>query len=282
MNEIPHVKNMSRTELDVAVEWAAREGWNPGLHDAGCFYATDPNGFFLSESDGQVQGVISAVAYDEAFGFVGFFIVRPDCRGHRVGIELGEAALTYLGNRNIGLDGVEKKVRNYEQMGFTLVCHNFRCEGVAFPHPANERGIVPLGTVDFRRILAYDRLCFPAARRTFLEGWFSMPESCSLACVDGETLKGYGTIRRCRSGHKIGPLFADDEETADRLFCSLLHRVKSGEPVFLDIPGNNPLARQLADRHGMKTVFGTARMYNKGEPALSTEKIYGITSFELG
>ena len=38
---------MSRQELDLAVDWAAAEGWNPGLHDANCFYAIDPNGFLI-------------------------------------------------------------------------------------------------------------------------------------------------------------------------------------------------------------------------------------------
>lgn len=40
------IKTMTREELDIAVEWAAREGWNPGVHDADAFYAADPNGFF--------------------------------------------------------------------------------------------------------------------------------------------------------------------------------------------------------------------------------------------
>ncbi|HLA33082.1 MAG TPA: GNAT family N-acetyltransferase, partial [Pseudomonas sp.] len=30
---------MTRAEVDLAIDWAAAEGWNPGLHDADCFYA---------------------------------------------------------------------------------------------------------------------------------------------------------------------------------------------------------------------------------------------------
>ena len=29
-------------ELALPIEWAAAEGWNPGLHDAPCFHAADP------------------------------------------------------------------------------------------------------------------------------------------------------------------------------------------------------------------------------------------------
>ena len=38
---------MTRAELDIGIGWAADEGWNPGLHDADSFYATDPGGFLI-------------------------------------------------------------------------------------------------------------------------------------------------------------------------------------------------------------------------------------------
>ena len=44
------VRRMSEADLELALDWAAAEGWNPGLHDAHCFYAADPEGFFLGES----------------------------------------------------------------------------------------------------------------------------------------------------------------------------------------------------------------------------------------
>ena len=282
MRRALNIRRMSRSDLDVAVEWAAKEGWNPGLHDADCFYATDPYGFFMAEEDGEPVGFISAVAYGVEFGFVGFFIVRPDCRGGRIGVELGRAALEYLGDRNVGLDGVENKVRNYEQMGFGLVCHNYRYEGTAFSRSGSLDGVMELGAVDKLLVATCDRACFPADRSVFLQHWLSMPESSSLAWMDGKTLKGYGTVRKCRTGYKVGPLFADDEAVADGLYRALLGRLPEASPVYLDIPGNNPAARRLVERYGMKAVFGTARMYNRGEPALHTEKIYGITSFELG
>ena len=39
------IQPMTREDLRLAVEWAAAEGWNPGLHDVDCFYAADPSGF---------------------------------------------------------------------------------------------------------------------------------------------------------------------------------------------------------------------------------------------
>ena len=35
---------MRPDEISIAVNWAAAEGWNPGLADDACFAAVDPEG----------------------------------------------------------------------------------------------------------------------------------------------------------------------------------------------------------------------------------------------
>ena len=42
---MPLIKNMSQSEVAIAIEWAALEGWNPGTSDASSFYLADPRGF---------------------------------------------------------------------------------------------------------------------------------------------------------------------------------------------------------------------------------------------
>ena len=106
-----HIRGMTRDELDVLVEWAAREGWNPGLDDAEVFWNTDPDGFVVAEIDGELVGGGSIVAYDKRYGFMGFFIMRPDCRGRGLGDRLwNERKRRLLGRLNadasIGMDGV--------------------------------------------------------------------------------------------------------------------------------------------------------------------------------
>ena len=72
-----------RTKFALAVNWAAAEGWNPGLADAACFATVDPHGFFIGELKGEPAATISCVNYDERFAFLGFYIVRQDLRGQR-------------------------------------------------------------------------------------------------------------------------------------------------------------------------------------------------------
>ena len=68
------IRPMIRPEIDLAVDWAAAEGWNPGLADAACFRAQDPTGFLVGRIGDEAVAVISAVKYGASFGFIGFYI----------------------------------------------------------------------------------------------------------------------------------------------------------------------------------------------------------------
>jgi len=89
-------------------------------------------------------------------------------------------------------------------------------------------------------------------------------------------------LRPCRSGFKVGPLFADSAAVADGLFNALKAAVGKDAKIYLDTPQANREAMALARRHGMTPVFETARMYTGLAPALPLQRLYGITTFELG
>ena len=273
------VRPMKAEEVALAIDWAAQEGWNPGRHDASCFRAADPNGFFVGELHGEPVGSISAVAYDKHFGFIGLYIVRPDFRGQGLGLQIWQHAMAYLGERNIGLDGVVAQQANYRKSGFQLAHRNIRFEGVA--HRAESTAISALSAVPFNQLAAYDRHWFPAPRSGFLSAWIAQPEVVALAAIREGRLRGYGVLRPCRQGRKIGPLFADDGRAAEELFNALLSNCPD-ERVSIDVPESNAAAIAMAERHGMASTFETARMYTQAPAAIPIARVFGITSFELG
>ena len=112
-----HIGTATRAELDLMVEWAAGEGWNPGLADADCFHAADPAGFLVGRLDGEPVGCISVVTYEPAFAFLGFYIVKPEHRGQGYGLRLWQAGMARLENRVVGLDGVIAQQDNYKKIG---------------------------------------------------------------------------------------------------------------------------------------------------------------------
>ena len=52
--------------------------------------------------------------------------------------------------------------------------------------------------------------------------------------------------------------------------------------VAVDVPQPNEDAVRLLEGHGMERSFETARIYRGPAPELPLERIFGITSLELG
>ena len=278
------IRNMARPELDIAVEWAAKEGWNPGLHDADVFWDTDSEGFIALEKDGEMIGSISGVSYDGNLGFGGFFILKPEYRNQKLGTELANYFVKTLSSRlkkgaAIGIDGVFNMQPTYAKWGFVFSHRNLRMESVAVKHEYNDK-IQEIAQDDFEQVNNFDKQCFGFNRATFLKGWLNLADSKALKYTDAG-LKGYGVIRKCVTGYKIGPLFAPNYKIADELFKGL-SSYAAGEFVYLDTPENNEGAVKLAKNYGMKEMFGCARMYWGKAPNLPYEQIFGVTTFELG
>src|SRR5690606_19062772 len=98
------IRPMNRGDLDVAVSWAAKEGWNPGRADAECFFAVDSSGFFMGYLGEEPVASISAVKYGKSFGFVGIYIVKEEHRGKGFGWRIWQRAMDSLAGRTVGLD----------------------------------------------------------------------------------------------------------------------------------------------------------------------------------
>ncbi|PPK73303.1 acetyltransferase (GNAT) family protein [Methylobacter tundripaludum] len=276
------IRTMARQELDIALDWAAEEGWNPGLYDADCFYAADPDGFLVGLLDDEPIATISVVKYGSSFGFLGLYIVKPEYRGKGYGMQIWDAGLALLSGRTIGLDGVLAQQDNYKKSGFTLAYSNVRYQGAGGGHYPAASGIAPLSALAFDDICAYDQAFFPGNRREFLKCWIAQPQSTALGILRDNKLAGYGVLRSCRSGYKVGPLFADSPEYAEQLFLALKSHAPENAQVFLDIPAINAAAVDLVKRHQMVVSFETARMYTGQSPDLPINRLFGVTTFELG
>ncbi|WP_158967493.1 GNAT family N-acetyltransferase [Chachezhania sediminis] len=276
---------LTAAEIDIAVGWAAAEGWNPGASDAMAFRSVDPEGFWGGFADGEMVASISVVNYDDGFGFLGFYIVRPEYRGLGLGHQLWQAAEQHGGARVIGLDGVVDQQDNYRKSGFALTYRNIRQGGPAGP-ALRALGTAPEATAPLSSVTdaveAYDRQMFPAPRRTFLEAWITSPGHIARVATKAGRITGYGVLRPCGTGAKIGPLFADDPETAEALLADLLQELEPETEIFLDTPEPNAAALALAARLGLSPVFETARMYKGPAPDLPIDRIFGVTTFELG
>jgi len=301
MNSL-RIRPMRPDEISIAVNWAAAEGWNPGFADDACFAAVDPQGFFIGEVDGAPAATVSCVNYNASFAFLGFYIVRADLRGRGYGLRIWNTAIAHAGPRVIGLDGVIGQQQNYRRSGFELAYANVRYGGIVAAPAAPQAGafssevdtgsrqenasnkkptVVALSEIPLAAVEAYDATVFPAPRAAFLRAWINSPGHNGRALMRDGELAGWGVIRPCRKGHKVGPLVADDRAAAEVILSALLANTGGGE-IFLDVPNINRDAVALAQDLGLAPVFETARMYTGAIAQLRLDRVFGVTTFELG
>src|SRR3954453_7795452 len=275
------IRPMRPDEIPIAVNWAAAEGWNPGLADDACFATADPGGFLIGELEGAPAATVSCVNYGASFAFLGFYIVRQDLRGSGYGLRVWNAAMAHAGPRVIGLDGVVAQQQNYRRSGFELAYANVRYGGTVAALDATQAGVIGLAELPFAIMEAYDATEFPGPRPAFLRAWIRGPGHMGRALMRDGALAGLGVIRPCRIGHKIGPLVADNRADAEVVLSALLAGVGGGE-IFIDVPSVNNDGVALAKGLGLAPGFEPARMYTGPLPPLRLERVFGVTTFELG
>ncbi len=278
MSDPVALRPLSLPEVEMLLDWAKTEGWNPGLADAAAFQAADPQGFIGCFLDGALAAGMSAVRYDEDFGFIGLYIAHPSFRGRGLGRRVWDAGMQHLESRTVGLDGVPEQQANYRSMGFEPAYQTHRWSGTLAPGDPGE--VRTAGPADRAAILAYDRGMFPASRDAFLGKWLDAPRVVKLLVRDGQ-LCGYAVARQCHEGWKIGPLFADTPADAEQILRACAAEAV-GEVLQIDVPEPQSEFADLLNALGFSQGFTTARMYRGPKPDVRMDRVFGITTLELG
>lgn len=277
----PTVRNMTRSELDTAVEWAAAEGWGPGRGDAEAFFAADPTGFWALDVDGEMVASLSAVGYPGGMHFMGFYIVHPDHRGAGLGLRLWEDVWARLAGLPLAGDAVAGQLANYQRDGFVPAHRNARYVGVLPESTDSGRGLVDAGQVGFDDLVRFDSEHVFGARPAFLTEWIRPADRRALVTLDEQgAITGFGVIRPAVDGHRVGPLFAADPAVAGKLLAAL--GLGLGGKIAIDVPLPNAEAVELVESLGLVPGFETFRIYRGPDPGLPLDRIFAITSLELG
>lgn len=280
---------------------AKKEGWEPGDTDLDMFSFHDPSGFFVGFLGDKIVGSVSGTVLDQELGFIGYYIVDPELRGRGYGRRLFQHAMNYLGDRNVGLDGLLTQVPNYERSGFVVHHSNARYQGIRSDGAAacsvdsgsSDCDIVSLNYISLEQILTYDSKYFPSRRQLWIDSLLHTPGAVSAGFVQHQrgsgsgvgvdVLCGFGVMRPCVSGYRLAPLYAETAEIAKELLTWLRAQLPVGAVFFIDVPCINAEGVSLVEDEGMTRVGESCRMYTKGMPqAICWGGVFGLSSLELG
>ena len=177
------------------------------------------------------------------------------------------------------MDGVVDMQPFYAKGGFEHQFADIRYTKVGVAQGVHPNIVEGIGATS--ALHRYDKGCFGFDRPRFLGPWTSQPGVRVFRFERAGEIQGWAALRLAVSGRRIGPLFANTPEAAEALYEACLNAAQ-GEAVHLDVPMSNAHAVDLVHRHGAEPQFECARMVHGPVPNWPIDRIYGVTSFELG
>ena len=277
-----NIRNSSAAEMLLIIQLSSMDGRAAGQNDADVFYRFDPEGFFIAVEDSTLAGSISAVTYDDSFGFIGLHFVMPKFQNTALGEKLLEAALQKLGERTAGINCLETQEPYYAGHGFKAAHKILTYEGTASCKNCSMENIVSPFMHPFELLIGLNKKYYPYETKGLLAAWLHQAGSLLLAKQEDSKFSGYGLYIPCSNGYKVSPLVCRDAETAEELLTALVYHMNSGARFSIDLPESNKDAVKLAEKMKLKKVKETIRMYNKVEPEILIQNVFSYTNNELG
>ena len=281
----PSMRTATVNDMGLILDWAAAEGWNPGLDDAATFHAADPDGFFVAEDETGLVAAISVVNHSYSFAFLGLYLCRPDRRGRGIGLALWQHALAHAGDRIVGLDGVAAQQGNYARSGFALVGSTTRLVGPVAEPVGDAPRLRAATPADIAPLAALDAEANGVDRPRFITAWLTQTGSRRTVVMDGpDGPVGFATARLCRTDCKVGPVVAPDASAARDLAHTAARSIGATRCI-IDLPSGTEPLRSLLETEGFSETFATARMYRTGqggEAPTASPRLFATATLELG
>ena len=234
-----HCAAMQPEDIEAGLTFCRTAGWNQLRRDWELFLHCNLMSCRVAFDEEKVIGTVATVSYEDYFGWIGMMLVAPTLRRQVLGTQLMQQALKLLQNvETVRLDATPVGREVYLKLGFVDEYRLQRLETIV-----SGQGLMPstarlLRPDDWPSVQALDRNIFGADRRTVLE-WVQSDGPEYAWVVDGPRgIRGYCLGRHGYNFEHLGPVVANDLETARQLVSSCL-RDHVGKPFLLDAAPHN-------------------------------------------
>ena len=227
-------------ERDVAEAMRLKEaaGWNQTEEDWRRLLRLAPRGCFAATVGGRVVATTTTTTYGRALAWVGMVLVDPRFRRKGIATTLVRAALDSLeaeGVEAVKLDATPEGAPVYASLGFEAELRIERWKGTAGGH--TPESVTPYDGAPpqlFEKVLGLDRRAFGADRSELLKALSD--EACVTPSLSfgGGRLRGYALARRGSHATYVGPVVAEEVETAACLLDDVLGRL-GDDQVYVDL-----------------------------------------------
>jgi GNAT superfamily N-acetyltransferase len=221
----PIIRLLTHDDLDGAFRLSTCIGWNQRLDDWRMLLRLAPAGAFAAVTDAcdaPIVGTAIGVDYG-AFAWIAMMLVDPAWRGRGIGRRLLEAAMNAVAsNVPIRLDATPLGRPLYQRFGFEDEATLSRQVRDAGPKPRAPSLVRPLTEADLAVVIGQDRETFGGTRGSVLEWAFKCAPQYARVIRSDDGVMQYCLGRPGRLFDQIGPVVANDDETAHALVCAAL------------------------------------------------------------
>ncbi|MEZ4772685.1 MAG: GNAT family N-acetyltransferase [Bacteroidia bacterium] len=259
-------------------------GWNQVEADWEFFLNISPQGCFVAEYENQVIGTAATINYSHRFSWVSMVLVDPKFRGQGIARRLMELAIESVADLGlVRLDASDMGRPLYEKMGFVAECQIVRL--LRSPGAAAEyfpQGMGPISADNLEAVCEADQQVFGADRRGVLTNFLNRgPGNGWVKIVDGK-VSGYIFTRNGTKAFHIGPLVAEDMETARELLLEMIHLHRE-KVIMLDTFASHTDWLNILKEAGFEPVRFLTRMnLDKNVEFGITARQYALAGLEFG
>ena len=272
--------------LDVAGAMRLKEaaGWNQTEADWRRLLRLEPRGCLAGVMGGRLVATTTTTSYDRTLAWVGMVLVDPAFRRRGIATALVRAALDSLetdGVEAVKLDATPEGAPVYESLGFEaeLLIERWALAQASGSVPPDS----PAPTQLDERVFGFDRRAFGADRSELLKALAD--DGCvepSRRVGRGGRVRGYALARRGSRAAYVGPVVAEEAETAAFILDDLLGRLGAG-PVYVDLNTTFECgARELAARGFVKQRELIRMRRGKRTPAGTSRSVFATAGPEVG
>lgn len=280
-----HFRVMTSKDVPIGLALCRLARWNQLQRDWELFLTLSPNECRVAVKSDQVVGTVTTISYENLFSWIGMVLVDPAQRRQGIGTQLLNEAIRLLaGCPLIGLDATPAGREVYLKLGFTDEFQLSRMETiiVASFHRSENNNVRRMNEADLPQALELDRAIFGADRSRVLEWMFAGAPDLARVVERDARIVGFAFGRHGFNFDHIGPVIAEDAQTAIQLASACLAECV-GKSCVIDAAHHDAEWLRWLESVGFKQQRPFIRMF-RGEarrPGIP-EKQFAILGPEFG
>ncbi len=278
-----------KNEIPIVKSWFTYEGWSFGDKDIELMVELQPDSFWVLSRDEILIGCVSCFRYTPSFANISFLYVIPPYRRKGVGQDLiqrccDEAVEKMRTNYTLGIACAEKSplTDTFKKQGFQFVYKIYRLyRQMSLTSAFEYQCVAKIKKSDFLEVSVLDCKIMSFSRVTFLRKWINMNSVTTYVSRSGDRIDGYVVVRPGVQGYIVGPFFALNLRIMKNLLFKLISDFGNKE-ISIFVPNVNEEGLEVLSAYGFNVESKFLKMYKNALEGHDLQKIYGITSIDLG